>query len=340
MSNIFNSRFLALLVVMLVSTGCSRASGSRVEYLAFSPGGKWLVAAGGTWMKSGHLKVWQCKDWKVHADWTKDFPGQLQHGRFVSEDVFASFGGKNDSRDKRKYGGNELRFWNILEKKETEKIDLKNARGCADGIDFFPEKKIVVFNQWREFFTAAFYNVPEMTRIAQFGADLPFSPSFRFSPDGKKVLCSYDRELALFEVPTGKLLAQRKVDHGDESSYIRFANFSPKGDMLIVGLQDPNKVYVIPSDLGATLLTRQTKVLPVFGTFTPDNKLIAFVDEGGIELVSIKDQKTVKKFEGVKNEFNRCCFSADGSTIAIASATHVRVLDTKTGNVIAKLDWE
>jgi WD40 repeat protein len=332
----------ALLVGMFVASECSKASEhSRVEYLSFSPGGKWLVAAGGTWLKSGHLKVWQCKGWNVHADWTKGLTGQLQNGCFVSEDVFASIGGKKDGRDWRKYGGNELRFWNIPERKEMQKIDLENARAFADRIDFFPEKKILAFNQWEKFGTAAFYNVPELKKMAEFGADLPFNPRFRFSPDGKKVICGYGRELAIFEVPTGKLIAGRKVDHGDdETSYIRFASFSAKGDMLIVGLQDPNKVYVIPSDLGATLLTRQTKTLPVFATFTPDDKLIALIDKGGIELVSIKDQKTIRKFEGAKNEFNRCCFSVDGSMIAIASASHVRVLDTKTGNVIAKLDWD
>ena len=181
MSGFFNLPWFALLVVLFFSSGCSASDDSRVEYLAFSPTGKWLVAAGGTWLKSGHLKIWECSGWKVYADWTKDFSSLIQNGGFVSEDMFVSIGGKRDMQDKRRYGGNELRFWNVLEKRETEKIDLQNARGFADQIDFSPEKKMLVFNQWMKFGTAAFYYVPNLEKKAEFGADLDFIASLRFS---------------------------------------------------------------------------------------------------------------------------------------------------------------
>jgi WD40 repeat protein len=339
MCNSINSRCLALLTVVFLSAGCSAYSrkSSRVEYIAFSPNGTWLVAAGGIWLESGNLKVWKCSGWILHADWTEGISGQIQSGSFASEDVFVSIGGKRHITDQRMYGGNELRFWNILEKRETEIIDLENARGFANQIDYLPDKNMLVTNQWVKFGTAACYSVPNPQKETEFGTDLKFTVHLRFSPDGKKILCCNGLALCLFEVSTGKLIAQRKVDDCDHNSHILSAAFSPSGDMIAVGLQDPNKVYVIPSDLGATWLTCDSEFDPKSVSFTPDNAMIGATNRGAIEVISIKNKTIVHRFENTRAEPSRWCFSPDGSMIAIANAWHIRVLDIKTGKVLAEL---
>ena len=138
---------LIMAIIILPLTGCSGGGTSRIEYLQFSPGGKWLVAAGGVWLRSGEIKVWECSSWKLYADWTNSLSDQIQNGRFASDEEFVSIGGKMDTKDKRKYGGNEIRFWNISDKREIRMFDLRNARGFAKQIDYLAAKEMVVFGQ-------------------------------------------------------------------------------------------------------------------------------------------------------------------------------------------------
>ena len=146
MKAMFTLPSIGSLALICFVAGCPSApETSRIEYLSFSPNGKWLVAAGGIHLRSGQLKIWECSRWKTRCELTNDAAGRMENGRFVSENEIALLSTKPDERDRRREGVMELRFWDILEKKEIKTIELKDVGSFAERIDFCPRDKSLVF---------------------------------------------------------------------------------------------------------------------------------------------------------------------------------------------------
>ena len=310
-----------------------------MEYLAFSPQDKWLVAGGGKWLKSGRIQAWRCSDWKLTSTWEAGISGQIQNGCFLSEHKFLSIGGVADSKDARKYGGSELRVWDLQEGKELERIILTNSRGFASHIDFLPEKSLLATNQWSPFGTAGVCSVPDLQTKTTFASNLEFNARLRWSPIGETLLCCNRRNLLLYDAATGKLLKTRRLDDADDEldgSEIRFAGFSPKGDMIAVASLTPKAVYVIPSDLGESLLRLEVSNAD-FAAFSPDNETVAVARDESIDLVSIREKKTIHSIPNAKARAQRWCFSQDGARIALAGSWDIQIYDVATGTRLREL---
>ena len=106
--------------------------------------------------------------------------------------------------------------------------------------------------------------------------------------------------------------------------------------MIAIGSRQPEVIYVIPSDLGKAIQTLNVGSGD-YAAFTPDNEMIAVSRGRAIEVISIKENKGIRRFENKESSASIWSFSPSGSKIAIAEGWHIRILDTETGTTIAEL---
>jgi WD40 repeat protein len=330
--------FIMAIASALAIAGGGHSHASEWDCLSFSPDGKWLVAGGGKWLESGKVKVWECQKWKLHAEWKGEFSSNVQRVKFISKEEFVTFSNKRDERDKRKNDGNEMGFWNINKKTQLKKVYLENSRSWAANIDYSPEKKMVVFNQWEPFGTAGLYVMPSLENKLNYGKDLNYNTWCRFSPDFKKVVLLSDLELQLFDIETGKCLNRRELESCTYKTLTRALTFSPDGALVAVGLSYPHSISVFSSDLKSVLFTVERKQHPFFAAFSPDSKEIAFAGaDGVIDFFSIETKKVSRELKVGKGGVGCCCFSTNGTLVAVGVGPTVQVVEIKTGKVIADL---
>lgn len=283
-------------------------------------------------------KVWDCKDWKLHADWSNKFTGQVQNGKFVSGEVFVTFAGIRASGLRSKYGGNEMQFWNITRKKQVDAVNLENSRGFATSIDYLPLEKMALFNQSRPFNTVGLYTIPELERKASFGDNLDLDTWCRASPDSKNILVFNGLELQLFDANTGKCLTRRKLEDCDHNTSVKALTFSPDGKLVAVGFRDPNRICVLSSDLESLQATFVQNSPPPFAVFSPDSRIIAIANaDNGVDLISVETKKVIKALNFGREGLRCCCFSSDATLMAVCTGPKVQVVVIKTGKILANV---
>jgi WD40 repeat protein len=343
---------------LLLSTGCSekKMTSLPVYHVAFSPDGKWLVGAGGLvetssrppWTGDGSIKVWQTSTWKPHASWREGFTDRVQQIQFTSENVFAVASNQfiRNAQGGDPYRGTLLRFWNIANKTELASLHLKDIRGNARSIGYYPPANLLALNLGYSLENVGIFTIPTLATKVILEEHKRGSLMLRFSPDGKQILsCTLDEPaLRLHDCTTGRRIASHKMD----SSQARYAQFSPDGKMIAVAAEN-GKIYVFTRDFSDILLTINVGIPPSFVTFTPNNEMIAMVkSRSAIQLYSIKTKEATQTFDGNPEGPNGCSFSPDGEWIAIGSGGHpqgggkspgrVRVFEVKTGKLIADLE--
>jgi dipeptidyl aminopeptidase/acylaminoacyl peptidase len=163
-----------------------------------------------------------------------------------------------------------------------------------------------------------------------------------FSPDSKRVATAgADRAIRVFEVETGKLLAQIE-DHAD---WIFAIAFSPDGKRLASASRDKTcKVFDLEKK--ESLVTFPGHAQPVYTvSFAPDGKAVVTGGEDNrIRFWSPdNDGKQVRDIGGFGGTVFRLRFSPDGQTLAACSADKTVQVFKATGSPLRRLqghqDW-
>jgi WD40 repeat protein len=163
-----------------------------------------------------------------------------------------------------------------------------------------------------------------------------------FSPDSKKIATAgADRTLRIFEVETGKLLAQIE-DHAD---WIFGVAFSPDGKRVATASRDKtSKVFDV--EKRDSLVTFPGHLQPVYTvSFTPDGKAVATGGEDNRIRIwnPDNDGKAVRDLSGFGGTVFKLRYSPDGQTLlACAADKNVSVFSAK-GALVRRLqgqkDW-
>jgi WD40 repeat protein len=163
-----------------------------------------------------------------------------------------------------------------------------------------------------------------------------------FSPDSKKVATAgADRTIRIFEVESGKLLAQIE-DHAD---WIFDIAFSPDGKRLASASRDKtSKVFDV--DKKESLVTFPAHVQPIYTvSFVPDGKGVATGGEDNRIRIwnPDNDGKSIREIGGFGGTVFKLQYSPDGKNLlAVGGDKMVQIFDAK-GASLRKLqghnDW-
>jgi WD40 repeat protein len=164
-----------------------------------------------------------------------------------------------------------------------------------------------------------------------------------FSPDSKKIATGgADRTLRIFEVDTGKLLAQIE-DHAD---WIFGIAFSPDGKRIASASRDKtSKVFDVEKK--DSLVTFPAHAQPVYTvSFTPDGKGVATGGEDNRIRIwnPDNDGKATRDLTGFGGTIFKLRYAPDGQTLLACGADkNVSVFSTKGGGLIRRMqgqkDW-
>jgi dipeptidyl aminopeptidase/acylaminoacyl peptidase len=166
--------------------------------------------------------------------------------------------------------------------------------------------------------------------------------SVAFSPDSKRVATAgADRTLRVFEVETGKLLAQIE-DHAD---WVFAVAFSPDGRRIASASRDKtSKVFDVQKK--DSLVTFPGHVQPVYTvSFTPDGKAVATGGEDNHIRIwnPDNDGKAIRDLGDFGGTVFRLRFSPDGQSLIACSADKKIAVYSTAGALRRKLeghhDW-
>ena len=165
--------------------------------------------------------------------------------------------------------------------------------------------------------------------------------SVSYSFDGSKLVStSDDQTLIIWDVGTGSLIRQITIEEKGILQGIKFASFSPDGELLVVA-SDDNKVHVLNTKSGL-------EILLIVGHVAPVNS--AFFSADGKKIISASNDKTVRIWnactgketlilQGHTGNVNFASYSPDDKYVVSASDDRtIRVWDTQTGQVIQTLE--
>jgi WD40 repeat protein len=163
-----------------------------------------------------------------------------------------------------------------------------------------------------------------------------------FSPDSKKVATAgADRTIRIFEVESGKLLAQIE-DHAD---WIFDIAFSPDGKRLASASRDKtSKVFDV--DKKESLVTFPAHVQPVYTvSFIPDGKGVATGGEDNRIRIwnPDNDGKPIREIGGFGGSVFKLRYTPDGQSLIAAGADKTVAVFKPNGSQVRRIqghnDW-
>jgi mono/diheme cytochrome c family protein len=163
-----------------------------------------------------------------------------------------------------------------------------------------------------------------------------------FSPDSKRVAAAgADRTIRVFEVETGKMLAQIE-DHAD---WVLGIAFSPDGKRLASASRDKT-AKVFDLEKKESLVTFPAHVQPVYTvSFIPDGKGVATGGEDNRVRIWSPDTegKPIREIGGFGGAVFKLCYSPNGQNLLAAGADKVVAVFDAKGAQLRKLqghtDW-
>jgi WD40 repeat protein len=142
--------------------------------------------------------------------------------------------------------------------------------------------------------------------------------------------------IRVWEVFTGR---ERPALTGPQAQpgNLSYLAFSPDGKMLVMGDAQQGSMHLLNTATGAKL--RQLAARRANGqpsaAFSPDGKLLAVVNGGGVDLADPATGQTVRRLPCPGQGFACLSFTADGKTLAVGGADHILHLwDVATGEEI------
>jgi WD40 repeat protein len=175
------------------------------------------------------------------------------------------------------------------------------------------------------------------------------SRALAFSRDGKTLASAGSDSIRLFDARTGKLLHQFPCYRNPEE----LRNFSPSDPTLVaLGFAAEGRLLAL-EDHGASAVLYEaatgkkcwqiTKTNPHLGTFSPDGKTLAIVDQSGIG-ITLRDLVTGKKLHEIGDQESLATavgFSPDGKVLASGEAGEkndkIRFWDVASGKELRQV---
>ncbi len=182
-------------------------------------------------------------------------------------------------------------------------------------------------------------------RLSPLPAALRSIVALDLSPDGKIVAAGRGDKVAVFEVGSGRVLAEL----GGHRDLIQSVRFGPDGKTLAAGGYEVATVWDVPSDPAAAWPASRAfgphafRVLAV--DFSPDGKLLATgggdpARTGEVKVWTLADGRLVRAIDGLHTD--TVCglrFSPDGTRLATASADKlVKVVEVETGREVKSFE--
>jgi WD40 repeat protein/serine/threonine protein kinase len=192
---------------------------------------------------------------------------------------------------------------------------------------------------------------PRLAERARFSSTFERMWSATFSPDGKRVITTDDRNAQVWDAQTYQLLFT--LNHGD---VVYQAVYSADGAKLVTGCADGAVRVWDPATGVLVRELRREKLKPSYYVIalSPDGKLVAGVDPGGIDpgLAHVWEIDTGRPIaelqDATPSSFPSLSFSSDGRWLAMGTGNDVQVFDTRTwalahkisGPGILTLSWD
>jgi WD40 repeat protein len=339
------------------------------DKVAFSPDGKWLVAAG----FDGGVRVWETGKWRLvrTIKCTPSFnpePGRTSWGGGVTDLAFSP-----DSRQLATTVMNEgtVKVWDVTTGRELP--SLKGNTREATCVAFSPDEQRLASGGNDG--TVRIWDMATHQEVRTLRGHTNWIRSLAFSPDGQR-LASCDngtvriwdpaagRELRILRghiaavnavafSPDGQRLVSASTDStvkvwdqlsGQEvrtltghSKYSCLA-FSRDGKQLVTG-SDEKTVEVWDSATGQVLRTLQghtDRILAV--AFSPDDRKLAAVgSDGTVRMWDAASGKELPALKGHTDWVYGAAFSPDGKRRAVAAGADVQIVDVASGKVLHSL---
>ncbi len=172
---------------------------------------------------------------------------------------------------------------------------------------------------------------PRLAERARFTSSSGRMWSAAFSPDGKQVVTTDDRNAQVWSAQTYRLLF--RLSHG---SRVYHAMYSADGTRLVTVAEDAVRIWDAGSGVLLRKLTHERgdgKPSDYFvAAISRDGKLVAAIDAAGsrVHVWDAIQGTALVELHGDGLEFPDLAFSADGRWLAATAGNDVRVFDTQT----------
>ncbi|MFJ2738190.1 caspase family protein [Streptomyces sp. NPDC087440] len=176
------------------------------------------------------------------------------------------------------------------------------------------------------------WNVSDGTLRATLTGHTNGVESMAFAPDGTLVTASTDHTVRLWNVTTKKAVSTLG---GADDVFVYDMVLSPDGKMIATWAGDKQPVRLWSTATGKLITTRNA--LKPHGVFSPDSKLFAYADAGGVQLWDIDAGRVTFTLSGSAGPLR---FAPDSRTLAAGSVTHpslVALWSASTGSVTGNL---
>ncbi len=285
------------------------AGGSAFAVLAFSPDGLLLATS----QTGGGLVIWDVAAGRPrHVLQTR--------GQTVTQLAFTPDGNTLVAIHTQLGDGfpSAVRRWHVGSGQETSSFLLEGG-GANRALS--PDGRILVTVQGYPNKTAKVWDLTTRKEIASFNVDSRDVQAAAIVPDGKLVaLGGSGGDVKLFELPTGKLRGEFKLD-----ARLERLTFSRDGRLLAALPSTPEIGsrcwHFWDVAAGKEILPTQRYVTGL-ACFSPDGKVFAVSTNGGVQLWSVPGRARLGRLESRTGKSGgRMLFSPDGRLLAMASGS-------------------
>jgi WD40 repeat protein len=224
------------------------------------------------------------------------------------------------------WGERAIAFYDLRTGKRIP--DLIDAhRGGVYGVGCAPDGALVTWGRDR---TVRTWDLKSGKTTEQFQVELDLNANgFALSADGKRVAVPKGdiRGIHVYERATGKLLGTIDADYCSMKQLF----FSPDGKFLAAINTDRGVAQVWATDSGNQVLKYTAQKVAynyTTGAFSPDGRLFAFSDLGGVRFWNTSNWKEEKLLTAYGNV--GLAFSPDGRMLATADIDGVRIYELST----------
>ena len=308
----------------------------KVFSVAFSPDGKTLVSGDA----QSYLRMWETatgNSIRILSGMGGEEGSRLpfEHTGLI-QDISFSPDGKTLASAGYYDRGTEVRLWETATGKHIRLLDsVEGEINSLNCIAFSPDGRTLAVG-----LGAGGIELWNMTtgEHAQFlsGPDGRYIwgvLDLAFSPDGKLLAsCGGDNLVDLWDMRTNKHL-RTFTGHKDDVFSVAF---SPDGKTIASSSKESVRLWNTQGEEHLRSVITHTAILDV--AFSPDGKTLASGDEDNtVRLWDAITGKPITTLSGNKGQISNVVFNPNGKTLAIIGNYTVRLLDTKTGELLRTL---
>jgi WD40 repeat protein len=286
--------------------------------LAFSNDGNYLISTD----QQGKINIWNMSMLDARKD-SVQFNGMLNNLQYTPSGDRLAVAGKNG-------------VWLLNLDKTTDAISRPSTspnlpfKSSVDNIIFSPDDKYLgISTEGKEL---ALYD-SSANRMLSKGSWSNLLKSIAFTPDSQQFIASDSAgDIQAWEVPAW----QPVKDAGQ--NYPKTASLASSSDYLALGTKD--RIDILSTSGDGNILPIEAPGENTLLAFNKDGTWLASTDSTGkIQLWKYQDGKFTNTSSLLREQAESMAFNADGSQLALGTAQNVFLIDTATGNEIARIPY-